>query len=384
MHERTYMVVDSRRDHSIRIPRPDLSKRIKSPNACNQCHKDKTIDWALSYVKKWYGPSFTEKPHYGTVLFDGRAGKPGVAGALYGLILNQDFPNIVRATAIDLLRSYPGREALQIIELSLTEKDPLIRLAAVNVARSLDRDNQARLLKPMLSDAIKVVRAEAARVLAALPDYMFSYNERAELERVIDDYIEIQMAIADNPTAHLNLGVLYMYRGGYDKAEACYKQAIQLEPDFSLAYINLADLYRQKHQEDIAEKIMRDVIQRFPEVPELYYTLGLSLVRQQRNEEALALIEKAVSLRPSDADLNYVYGVALNSDGKSDQAISVLEEAVKQNPYHRDLLYALVTIHRDRGEIEPAITYAQRLVEVAPNDPNVRQLFQQIQSSTPK
>ena len=40
MPERDYMVVDPRRDHSIRIPRPDLSDALDSPNACGSCHGD--------------------------------------------------------------------------------------------------------------------------------------------------------------------------------------------------------------------------------------------------------------------------------------------------------------------------------------------------------
>jgi hypothetical protein len=38
MHGRYYMGVDYRRDHSFRIPRPDLSIKHGTPNACNQCH----------------------------------------------------------------------------------------------------------------------------------------------------------------------------------------------------------------------------------------------------------------------------------------------------------------------------------------------------------
>ena len=41
MPETTYMGVDPRRDHSMRIPRPDLSVVMGTPNACNQCHQDK-------------------------------------------------------------------------------------------------------------------------------------------------------------------------------------------------------------------------------------------------------------------------------------------------------------------------------------------------------
>ena len=39
MPERAYMVIDLRRDHSIRIPRPDLSASLGTPNACSGCHQ---------------------------------------------------------------------------------------------------------------------------------------------------------------------------------------------------------------------------------------------------------------------------------------------------------------------------------------------------------
>jgi predicted CXXCH cytochrome family protein len=55
MPPRTYMVVDARRDHSLRIPRPDLSMKLGTPNACNNCHTDKSAQWASNTVYKWYG-----------------------------------------------------------------------------------------------------------------------------------------------------------------------------------------------------------------------------------------------------------------------------------------------------------------------------------------
>jgi Flp pilus assembly protein TadD len=379
MHERIYMVIDPRRDHSIRIPRPDLSSTINSPNACNQCHQDKSIGWAVANVKKWYGESFVERSHYGRAFAAGRLGKPGADTALIQLIVDRDTPNIVRATALDLLRRYPSKAALQIIESSLTFKDPLVRLAAVDVTEALNHENQVRLLKPMLSDPLKVIRAEAARILSALPDYMFSYNERRQLNAVIEEYAEIQMVIADNPAAHLNLGVLYTHRGTFDKAELAYQQAIRLEIDYFHAYINLADLYRLRQQENIAEEILLKAVDKFPDTPEVYYALGLSLVRQKRPREALKFLEKAVSLRPADAELNYTYGVALNSQGKSDMAIKILAEAFEANPYHPNLLYALVTIHRDRGEIEKSLRYALKLAELTPNDRDLQRLIKQLQ-----
>src|SRR3954469_5825250 len=56
MPARTYMVIDRRHDHSLRIPRPDLSAKLGTPNACNDCHSDKSAEWAAAAVERWHGP----------------------------------------------------------------------------------------------------------------------------------------------------------------------------------------------------------------------------------------------------------------------------------------------------------------------------------------
>ena len=50
-----YIVGDRRRDHSIRVPRPDLSVKLGTPNPCNNCHQDKWAEWAAEQLKTWYG-----------------------------------------------------------------------------------------------------------------------------------------------------------------------------------------------------------------------------------------------------------------------------------------------------------------------------------------
>ena len=68
MPTRTYMVVDARRDHSFRVPRPDLSKAIDTPNACTQCHTDRAADWAAQKVAEWFPQGRQTTSHYGVAL----------------------------------------------------------------------------------------------------------------------------------------------------------------------------------------------------------------------------------------------------------------------------------------------------------------------------
>ena len=46
MPQRFYMVVDERADHSLRVPRPDLSVKIGTPNACNGCQLRVPAHWS--------------------------------------------------------------------------------------------------------------------------------------------------------------------------------------------------------------------------------------------------------------------------------------------------------------------------------------------------
>ena len=81
MPEKNYMVVDARRDHAIRVPRPDLSKTLGTPNACNQCHTDRKPDWAATAMDQWYGSNWRARPQYGTT-FQAGATQGAAAAAL--------------------------------------------------------------------------------------------------------------------------------------------------------------------------------------------------------------------------------------------------------------------------------------------------------------
>lgn len=100
MPTKTYMVIDERRDHSFRVPRPDLSVKYKTPNACTGCHLGRTARWAADAVAAWYGTQTT--PHYADILAVGRTGRSEAVPALVRLAGATEHPAIVRATALEL------------------------------------------------------------------------------------------------------------------------------------------------------------------------------------------------------------------------------------------------------------------------------------------
>jgi hypothetical protein len=85
MPARMFMVIDERNDHSFRVPRPDLSMRTGSPNACAQCHTDESNEWANAKLKLWFGSDWQPRWHFGEALHAGRVGMPGAERELAAL-----------------------------------------------------------------------------------------------------------------------------------------------------------------------------------------------------------------------------------------------------------------------------------------------------------
>jgi Flp pilus assembly protein TadD len=378
MPAKTYMVVDPRPDHSMRVPRPDLSVKLGTPNACNTCHTDRSTQWAADAVEKWYGPQRSTDVHFGEALHAGRSGLPGAEDALVKLAGDDTKPNVARASAFSLLRRYPSPASVRAIQRGLEDDDPLVRLSALRGLELLEPKDRLGPAYPLLNDPIRAVRIEAARVMASVPRSMMTREQRDGLNRAIAEYVESQRVNADRPSAHLNLGVLYTQSGKFDKAEAAYRTALRIDPSFVQAYVNLADLYRLEGRDDEGERILREALEIAPRNADVHQALGLLLVRHKRMSEAVKSLAQSATLRPDNPHYSYVYAVALNTTGRSDEAIEVLKKAHARHPNDREILYALVVFNRDMGNLDVAGQYAEKLIVLSPQDPAARGLLNQL------
>ncbi|MDH3900180.1 MAG: ammonia-forming cytochrome c nitrite reductase subunit c552, partial [Gammaproteobacteria bacterium] len=366
MPPRTYMVVDPRHDHSIRIPRPDLSVELGTPNACNNCHADKSPEWAAQQVNDWYGHKPRGHQRYAGALAAARNAEPAAGRALAELVRDAESPDIARATALSQLASYLDAQTLGVLTDGLYDADPLVRSAAVRVLEQAPAVVRVQLAFPLLEDKVRAVRIEAARVLASIPAGDLDRPQRELLEHGIREYVAAQMVNAERPEAQVNLGNLYAAQGAADKAEAAYATAMQLEPGFIPAYVNLADLYRQQGRDAEGVRVLREAIRVVPDAADAHHALGLALIRQQRADTAVEELRRAATLAPGNARYIYVYAVALNSTGKPDAALLVLQGAHNRFPYHTDILGALVAFHREAGNADAAASYAEKLQALTP------------------
>ena len=382
MPTRNYMVIDARRDHSFRVPRPDLSRKLGSPNACNRCHADRSVAWAESAVQAWYPSGRWTQPHYGEALDAGRRGLPGAEMALANLADAPGMPGIVRASAVELLGDYLSPESLPFLERAFGNPDGLVRAAAIDAAAALPPADRLRLVAPLLLDSLRGIRIEAASALASDADRL-SFGQRSALDSALTEYRQAQATNSDRPESYSNLGALDARLGDRAAARHEYETGLAIGPWFAGLWINLADLMREEGRDAEGERALRRALGVAADSAAIHHALGLNLARQHGGPEALAGLAASARLAPDNTRYAYVYGVGLLSAARPEQAIAVFEAALTRRPADRELLAALATTNRDLGRLDRARAYARRLVEASPGDAGAQQLLDQLSEGAP-
>jgi Tfp pilus assembly protein PilF len=372
MPTKTYMVVDRRRDHGFRVPRPDLTASIGTPNACTGCHTDRPVHWAARAIAGWYPQGRQTQPHYGTALHAGLVGGADAEQALDRLILDRDAPAIARGSAVLLLPRFASPASATAMQAAIADADPLVRAAAPRALPASPSRTIVQSFAALLLDPVRAVRIEAARALAGVDPQLMTPEQRSALATANLELVAAEMIDVDRSEAHLNLGLWDIRRQQPAEAEAEYRTALRLDPAFVPAMVNLADLDRMRGMDQQGAELLRKAMAIEPDNADVRFSLGLLLARQHSYAEALVLLRRASELAPDDVRFAYVYAIALNSTGASGESIRVLERAHRENPSDRDVLAALVSIARDKGDLAAALLYGRELINRYPSDVQLR------------
>lgn len=425
MPETTYMEVDPRRDHSIRIPRPDVSVALGLPNACTRCHLkdakipdarraelkqyrdwveaaqngDKVIraelkrldQWSVDAVQKWYGDK-PPLPDFAHALIAGRKGPPDAGQQLAAVAANRKWPGIVRATAIFQRGLLPRIEDLTPETRALRDADPQVRMAAVdrfldylpNVGtRPLSNNDVSALaqrvgpivrqLVPLLTDPRRNVRAQTGRVLASVPPQLISQllngQQRDQLDKAIDEYITGVNESNDRGGAHMSLSVLFEALGWDDRAIESYRNAIRTEPGMTGPRSNLAALL---------ERILEQETRRFgpDKLPQRLQNYPRE-IEQLRGEE-LKLLARDAKLLPDNAAIQYRYGLSAYLNGDAEGAEGALRRACELEPNNDQFLFVLALFYEKFHRIAEARDAVAQLLKLQPQNPQYLQLRQRL------
>ncbi len=361
-----FMVVHFRRDHSMRVPRPDLTAELGVPNACSAsgCHDDKPIGWVQAKYDGWYGKK--RKPHYGTVLAGGRRQAPEAEAELIALAQDQLRPMVARATAVSLLAGYPGASARAAVEKALVDPEPLLRATAAQGLPEGDASRLARLLGPLLQDPVRAVRAEAAARLAGPPQESLTESQRKAHAAALDEYVAGQRYMSDMPSGPYNLGNLYAAQGKPAEAERQYRRALAIDDQLFLAKANLAMLLATTGRLDEAETLLREAHAEQPANAALAFNLGLLLAERGKPAEAETALRAALAADPrmAPAALNLA---VLVGETRPAEAVPLARQAAALRPDDPRSAWTLAYYQQRAGDLRGAESTLDALLRSHPD-----------------
>jgi tetratricopeptide (TPR) repeat protein len=331
MPERTYMGVDVRRDHSLRVPDPLASLSHGVPNACTQCHKDRKDQWAADFLAKRTG---RKQPWYAhtSLLAAARRNDAAVLPELLAYAEDTGRPAILRGTALLESGRFVAPGQLATIDVALRATDPQLRVGAVSALGNLDLAERLRHLQPLLGDPVKAVRMAVAQQLAQVPLNQAPAQVQPSLGRLFEEYRQSLLYNADMPESQSNLSLHQAAQGDLAAAERSLRHALKLAPRYLPAMLNLSDIYRATGRDDAGEILLRDAMAAYPESADARHMLGLLYVRARRTTESVPLFAAASRLAPDNAQYALVLALALNETGRRPEAVRVLEAAARRFP----------------------------------------------------
>jgi tetratricopeptide (TPR) repeat protein len=347
--------VDRRHDHSFLVPRPDLSAKLGTPNACNDCHADKSPEWAAIAIESWHGANRVGFQKYAQAFQEAWTDKPGAAVLLAAVASDADTPAFARASALTELARHVSPANIDSARQGLSDPDPMVRIGALDMLEGVPPSQIWPLISPLLADSSPGVRIRTADLLAAVSAASQPPADREKFERAAAEFVAAQLLNADRPESRSKLGNFYARRGLTRDAEAEYRAALRLSPEYAPGAINLSDLYRQLGRDLEGENVLRAAIASSPRDAGLHYALGLALTRLKQPTEALGELRRASELDRESVRYAYVYAVALHSGGHIEEAMKVLKESLMQHPNDRNTLLAIISYNRDAGDFKSAL-----------------------------
>jgi len=324
MPTKRYMGVDDRRDHSFKVPRPDISQQFNTPNSCTACHTDKSNQWASENLASWHGKP-TDLLLSKQLLIKLNSGQ-ALSLDEHLLIISDDKLDVIsRATALQLLSYTTQSLSLDILVPYLTHVEPLLRLSALTSATFLPAGDKIKYLSPLLDDEYKAIRVSAARSLVTSE---ISTKDSSLFDKAFNALMKMNEVSSWRGEGAANQGVLAIEMNDLIQAEKSFKYAIKIEPYFEIGYINLADIYRAQQKHFLVAAVLSKGIKNNPKSASLHYSYGLYFVRQKKLVLGLTHFEKAMSLMPNNPQYAYTYVLALDGTGNSSAALEKLKTLI--------------------------------------------------------
>ncbi len=390
-----YMGIDFRRDHSFRIPRPDQSIKYGTPNACNQCHDDKSANWAKRSIEQWFGKK--RKPHYSDLSLKVTQQKAFSKKELIQFILNKEQPSFIRASMLSYLNltSPKDDDTLSTFSKCLNDSDKLMRYGATLAMEQWPSELRKKLISPLLKDPLRALRIQAVSLLVDVNRNSFSKLMHENYSKAEKEYLTNLKVNSDFPSGMMNLGNHYLKLASAEtiksnsgnkklsqkqlrertqtyeqKAIDAFLETLKIDNQFSAARMNLSRLYNLYGKNQEAKAMLEKVVEQEPNFWGAWYNYGLLLNELKEYKKSNTALEKAAKLCEGNPNVFYNWAISCQSLGLKRNTEKAYSEGLRHTPNDIRLLNGYIIFFLQHSDHRRAKEYSERLIRILPNNEN--------------
>lgn len=341
MPKREYVGRFLRSDHSFRPPMPGATIRFGSPNACNQCHSDKSPEWANKIVKARSNGNYQEETFkWAQLIKEARNQDWTNADKMYQTITNPETNQAVANSLIRLLNNCTLGSKTDVLLKALNNPSELVRSSAAYGLSGTMTDEVKNALLKACNDEIRLVRIQAANAILTFPENSFTADQQAVVKKAEMEYVTSMTSRQDNWSNHYNLGIYHQTKGNVNEALNSFETAARLYPASLMPLINSSVLYSYIGNPAKAEENLKKAVEVAPLNEAANLNLGLLMAEQGRIEEAEKALKTALSANPQQAVAAYNLSVIVAKRNVA-EAVEYAEMAAKIRPDEPKYAYTL-------------------------------------------
>ncbi|MFT5879912.1 MAG: putative CXXCH cytochrome family protein [Moritella sp.] len=339
MPTKRYMGVDDRRDHAFRVPNPWVNNVLDSPDVCLSCHKEEDSEWSQQQLIAKKALVFGDYSDIGAAVMLYQQDFSTGEKRIRELIQDTSQPPMRRAVLLGHLNVNDPINA-QILNILANDEQNLVKLGVISALERAPFPLQLQIGFGLLYDDDNNIRLQAIKLLA--PAFRRELPEKAQkpMQDALQEAVATYQQQGDLLSAQLALADLAYKIGDLKQAALQYLNAITIQPAFLPAKLNLASIYREMSELSKSKALLDEILDVEPEHAMALHNVGLIYIARKQWKLATSALKRAAELEPSNPRFGYVYVLVLEASGNIPEAIKQvnrLEQITPGDPALKDL-----------------------------------------------
>jgi tetratricopeptide (TPR) repeat protein len=173
--------------------------------------------------------------------------------------------------------------------------------------------------------------------------------------------------VGEYPPTYFLRGRIFSELNQFDKAEAEYKQILEIDPDYQSVHFNLGNNYFRQTRFVSAIEQYKKELANYPD-PSVYLNLGRTYYKIDKVDSARIAYQNALDLNENFSEAHYRLGMLLKNEGELAEAKFHTDQALDDNSTNAHYNLLMGQLLYQQQQFEEAAKYMKRVINLDPSN----------------